>query len=117
MINKEGYLELADALDSGQYQQGFGQLERNGKMCVAGVACHLFQSRLNLRRQKTRGGYIAYGDPGSTYTDDLGATMGVKWYLDGPDLIGTILARAMVFNDFNKMPFPEIAKFIRDSVE
>lgn len=36
---------VADALESGDYEQGKGWLERDGKLCCLGVACRIFQEK------------------------------------------------------------------------
>lgn len=116
-MNKEAYLELADALDSGDYTQTIGQLQKNGSYCVAGVACAVFKDRLGLKHRVDCNGEGAYASPDSEYYDGLIAPYAVKTFLDPVPLAHTTFAECMSLNDFEKQPFPVIADYIRSRVE
>lgn len=116
-MNKAAYLELADALDSGEYIQTTGQLGKNGRYCVAGVATEVFKDRLGIKKRDTHMG-VEYADADSDLYDWAGAPSTVKEHLDPEGwFVGATLAKCMSLNDFENEPFSYIADFIRDEVE
>ena len=61
MLNQEQVVKLwTDALESGQYEQCGGVLERDGKYCCLGILCHLFCENVKDIRKETELGTIQY---------------------------------------------------------
>ena len=55
-VNKERVQKLVDALRSGEYKQGSGQLRQEEYYCCLGVACDLFQAE-NPQSEWVQKGY------------------------------------------------------------
>lgn len=107
-----------EALESGNFPQGTGSMNYDGKFCCLGVLCEV----AGLPKQQVPGnnsfGYHEYGeDPTDPYAP-VGATAVPPVLFWGEQ--GMNYEDAMRFygmNDKLKMTFPEIAQWIRENVK
>lgn len=96
-----------DALRSGKYEQGIGQLRHENNFCCLGVACHIAARDV---RKRWRDGMTFDGE-----MDVLPASV-MKWLGAkdaNPDIDGRSLAK---FND-NGKTFAQIADLIEEHAE
>lgn len=116
-MNKEAYLRLADALESGKYKQTFDRLaNENGCFCAVGVACEIFKEELGLIKREVDG-EILYGDESNPYGSEFGAPYTLKRHFDNEPSPNTLLNEIMGWNDFENLGFKTIAQGIRTVVE
>ncbi len=134
---KEARSLVADALESGKYEQGKGWLERDGKLCCLGVACRIFQEKEGGLLIQPDGGWVDPDHDGATrhgavafngqsshlpyeVRDWLGFRLATgEWDLDNPinihhDDDDQHLVTALTTANDDGMPFKEIADFFRD---
>lgn len=117
-MNKEAYLKLADALESGNYTQTYDRLAEDDCFCAVGVACEIFKDELGLIKREVDG-EIFYGDEFNPDGSGFCAPLTLKshfddiWEAGGP----TLLNEVMGWNDFENYTFNTIARKIRQHVE
>lgn len=102
-----------DALRSGEYEQGYNYLQRDGKFCCLGVACEVFEVP-KVGEASSRAVFIADGTAfGTTSTVPVAVkrTLGLR-DLRGTFMAGSPLSSLASMNDSTKFTFSEIADII-----
>ncbi len=97
-MNKELITEWIEALRSGNYKQGFGQLKNNkDEYCCLGVACELFKAKI--------GGSWNPSFDGTKFSCTTGMTplVGIS-HMQQLDLVD--------MNDLSRLSFDKIADYI-----
>ena len=110
MNRTEFFEEWADALESGEFQQGGGQLNYQDKyFCCLGVACELLHRKGLIERYTKESGCVGYGKEKEFYL--LPSKVHEMFDLNlSPRKINGFALSAM--ND-NGISFAEIAKIVR----
>lgn len=122
MPNKENIRKWVTALRSGEYEQGTGSLNENGKKCCLGVACEVM---LTEQPDSLQVGEASTGDNEGefrvTYDGEGGYLPHSVMTWLGFDHINPVLMRegpenhpvsATTLNDTLRLTFPEIADAI-----
>jgi hypothetical protein len=105
--------QWATALESGEYPQGFGWLNRDGEFCCWGVACELLADELDLARGTATlasGAVLTVYGPGR---DNALPPTAVLKYLD---INHATMERLVSMNDSQQKSFKEIAAWIRGNL-
>ena len=115
-MNGEVKQMWVDALRSGEYQQGFGQLRVAGGYCCLGVLCDLHRRRTN-QGEWLGDGYISVG----ASIPELGTLpKAVKDWAglseDNPNLTPLQMSLSEL-NDAEEMSFSDIANLIDEHLE
>jgi hypothetical protein len=86
-INEENFNKFLSALRSGDYPQGTGSLEEDGKFCCLGVACHLAASEGVLERRERNEGVVYYDHNSGTLPRKAADWLGIpdRHRVDGVD--------------------------------
>lgn len=105
---KEMWIE---ALESGKYKQGYGQLEKDNQFCCLGVLCQVaIQNGVKIERKiDDLTGNMVYDKNDSILPNVVAnwANIDNAPYIDG--------ACAWNLNDSDKLTFAEIAKRLRET--
>lgn len=109
----------AEALESGEFSQGFGYLRTRDSYCCLGVACEVFirdggtlQTRLVYKRANAGPTHVSYNGrcdglpPVVRQHFDLGDCYGTYWNEGG---VHSLIRD----NDVERFTFPEIAQIMR----
>lgn len=115
-MNKEAYLRLADALESGEYKQTFDRLSDGHNFCAVGVSCEIFKDELGLIKREVDG-EILYGDESNPYGSEFCAPYTLKRHFDEYPSPHNLLNEVMGWNDFENLGFKTIAEKIRERVQ
>lgn len=117
-MNKDVKSQWVSALRSGEYEQGRGRLERDGKFCCLGVLCDLavkagVAKRVDDVHLLDGGvGFASLGNP----MDSSAATPPwavMRWARIGSDPLPALTIRELVnMNDIQELSFEQIADII-----
>lgn len=111
MANKENIQKWVDALRSGEYEQGVGDLNRNGQFCCLDVACEVaIANGLNVERAVAPQGSVAYNDNRQFLPDEVVGWLGISSY--NPVLDEDEMSTATYYNDVVGSSFSAIADLI-----
>lgn len=122
-MNKEIAFMLADALESGEYEQGAGRLKKDGKFCCLGVLCDLY--RKHVKPEESWSPLEDGMEPETLYFADYGACLppSVQEWAGMHSHVGTVRPEESeatlslsYMNDTGKS-FKYIANFIRENYE
>jgi hypothetical protein len=103
-INKRQFKKWIKALDSGEYHQGYCELQNSGGYCCLGVGCAVTIPKQLLSLDPT--GFIDGGMP-----EDQPAAP--KWLVElSPDFFTKTGAHLLDLNDSCDYTFPEIATLL-----
>ena len=111
-------LAFVEALESGKYRQGVSRLKREDDChCVLGVACDLSQLGEWVPDHIGRPVYVV-----GNHNADISLPESVRKYYRFVDSAGRATdhnseTSLMSLNDTNELPFPEIAKILREHPE
>jgi|SRR5690349_13569810 len=120
-INKEAFAKFADALDSGEYKQGYGVLCDQDGYCVWGVATDIVYEELGFTKVYDWE-YAAYEkeeEGGFKYRGTFIPPSPVTRHYFGEEGSGTreeIFGKLLEMNDNKTHTFPEIAAYIREEI-
>lgn len=110
-------LQWLDALESGKYQQGFFNLNYDGKFSCLGVACDVFKDQLTVQ---VAGNITSYNGLGFVMPYKIINLLKLNGYtgLINSTRDELIPESSLVkMNDFERRSFKEIAKYIRENPE
>lgn len=109
--------EWLQALQNNTYPQGRGYLCRDGKYCVAGVACEIaYNHGLVMRETVNSGSEIRYGGDVFAISPAVATAYGMRSCF--PEIVvGGELSCLYEANDDCGIPFPELAALIRANYE
>jgi hypothetical protein len=113
-MKKEIAKKWAEALRSGEYEQGTRVLNKYGKFCCLGVLCDLYQKEVgNLNVSKTVWGTIVYQGIERTLPPQVQEWAEIRSPSGQPKYSNIKGARALTeLNDAYKLSFDEIAAYI-----
>lgn len=107
-MRKEYRERLVTALRSGEFEQGHGALNKDGKFCCMGVFCEV-EGLPKTERETNGSKYILYGYKGKETIHLPPASLRSKARLTDDNLI-----KLIHLNDSNKKSFEEIADWIEE---
>ena len=106
----------ADALESGEYEQGTEYLCRDGRYCCLGVACEVFEEEAGLSRTVGAAKIVAWNGSQKAVPKDLGSLLGLSGLL-GERLIFDPSCRSLAGLNDEGTPFKVIARLLREEPE
>jgi len=119
MMTREFRDEWVAALRSGEFEQGRGALERDGKFCCIGVRCALDvrkgeMTRVALGESSTSCGFVDDVTVGYTVYGTVLYSTSQRWGMEQTtlDLTPGLLGDLMFMNDAKGKTFHEIADFL-----
>lgn len=101
-----------DALRSGKYEQGIGDLHNNGKFCCLGVACDLFKDELEVFENSE--GIFEYDNKYYTLPKKMVEKLGLY---DGRGKKMSNTTSLTNLNDFKNYNFNQIADELENNPE
>lgn len=119
MANKENILKWVEALESGEYPQTQGTLQKLGRFCCLGVACEVaMENGVPLECEYDGDGVVTYDG-----RDDILPELVVEWldlYSNDPGVFVTIDGSSFPvplvgLNDDYDWDFAHIAQAIREN--
>lgn len=114
-MKKEVVQKWVEALESGEYAQGTGHLNKNNTFCCLGVLCEIAAKGgvvLRLEEPSTIGAYC-YGSSRSTAFLPTEVRMWLGVELGDPKVQGVCCT---TLNDVQRKTFPEIAAMLREEI-